>query len=218
MTQSNRYFLVLACVVVAMLACKKDDGDEMPPEVMVDEEVNVLDLDLENAAMARVEDLVLRDLTSPEPNYVNYGVVLTSEQLEQVQFGDKMFWQIDEDNLSDNIRGVVFSLFSPIVVQEGTAAQNLLGGAAERTFTMGADPLNNSEGDYLYQGVSFSILDRIDFNNTRAYFATEGTIKIEGTFPDLELTFDLVLEDDVRLLTARLEGTVQANFQVIENR
>ncbi len=218
MTQSNRYFLVLVCVVVAMLACKNDDGDEMPPEVMVDEEVNVADLNLENAAMARVEDLVLRDLTSPEPNYVNYGVVLTSEQLEQVQFGDKMFWQIDEDNLSDNVRGVVFNLYSPIVVQEGTAEQNLLGEAEERTFTMGADPLNNSEGDYLYQGVSFSILDRIDFNNTRAYFATRGTIKIEGTFPNLELTFDLVLEDDVRLLTARLEGTVQVSFQVIENR
>lgn len=218
MTQSNRYFLVLVCVVVAMLACKNDDGDETPPEVMVDEEVNVVDLDLENAAMARVEDFVLRDLTAPEPNYVNYGVVLTSEQLEQVQFGDKMFWQIDEDNLSDNVRGVVFNLYSPIVVQEGTAAQNLLGGAEERIFTMGADPLNNSEGDYLFQGVSFSILDQIDFNNTRAYFATQGTIKIEGTFPDLELTFDLVLEDDVRLLTARLEGTVQVSFQVIENR
>lgn len=215
---SNRWLLVLVCVVVASLSCKKDDGDEAPPEVMVDEALIVMDQGFVNGAMARVEDFVIRDLTSPEPTHVNYGMVLTSEQLEQVQFGEKTFWQIDEDNLSNYVTGVVFNLYSPIQVQGGTVSENLLGGANERTFTMSADPVNQSEGDYLYQEASFSILDRTDFNNTRAYFVTEGTIKIKGTFPNLEVTFDLLLEDDVRLLTGSLKGSVELNFPVIENR
>lgn len=217
MTQLNRYLLALMLLIVASLACKNDD-DDTPPEVVVDETLEVLDQGIVNGAMARVEDFVIKDLTSPDPTHVNYAVVLTSEQLEQVQFGEMTFWQLDEDNLSNRVTGVVFNLYAPIVVQEGTVSDNLLGGANERTFTMAADPVNNSEGDYLHDGAGFSILDRVDFNNTRAYFVSDGTIKVKGTFPDLEMTFDLLLEDDVRQLTGRLQGTIQLTFEVIENR
>ncbi len=217
MRNTNRLLLALICLIVASLSCKNDD-DDTPPEVMTDETLEVLDYRIVNGAMARVEDFVIKDLTSPDPTHVNYGVILTSEQLEQVQYGDKMFWQYDEDNLSNRVVGVVFNLYSPIVVQEGTAAQNILGGADERTFTMAADPVNNSEGDYLFDGASFAILDSEDFDNSRSYFATEGTIKVKGTFPDLEMTFDLLLEDDIRQLIGRLQGTIELTYQVIENR
>lgn len=217
MKSLNRYLLAFACLAAAFLACKNDD-EPAPPEVVVDEALTVGNQGLVNAGMVRVEDFIVRDFASETPTHVNYGLVMTSEQLVQVTYGDKNFWEIDQDNLSDYVTGVVFNVYAPIQVQGGTVSDNLLGGAAERTFTMAADPVSQSEGDYLYSEASFSILDSNDFNNTRAYFATEGTIKIKGTFPNLEVTLDLLLEDDVRLLTASLKGTISLTFQVIENR
>ena len=218
--QQIRFLMASLLALVTFMACNKDDGGDPIPQPAIDEAIGIADLQIQDAGLARVENLDPRNPSgSAAPTHVNYAVSLVNTDLVEVQFGESTFFQIDENDPSNVLIAVAFNIYSPIVTFGGGATANVLGGANERTFRLETFENRTQIGaeEYFFSGAALAILDRNDAANIRAYMVTEGTVTVSGSLPNLTFTFDLTFFDDVRNLTSTLTGSVTPSFRVIEN-
>lgn len=213
--------LLFTCALAASLACNKKDDQPIPgPTPAADLELHeTSDFNFADYGMARVEDLDPNDLSSDNPTHVNYGVAMVNTVLQEVEYGEKTFFQLDPNDQSEVLVGVVFNLYSLIEAQGGTAADNLIGSGAERTFAFAqysaTDP--KPTGNYFVEG-TLAILDKTNEQNIRSFIFTEGTITVSGQAPDFSIEFDVSMLDDVRNIEGAFTGTATGSFQIIENR
>jgi len=214
--KKQNYLLLLTLAWVLSLACNENDPIPDPqPEA---EALTTSDFNFRDMGIARVENLDPNDLGSVNPTHVNYSVVLSTADLDEVNFGGKTFFEVDLVSGDGGVTAVVFNLYAPITVDGGTAAENLLGGQNERVFNL-EDFASGGPSANSYFIANASIVKYV-FNRweqNRSFLFTEGTITLSGTSPDFTLDFDVNMNDNGRNIDGTFSGSTSGTFRVFEN-
>lgn len=220
--KNRNYLLPGALALVISLACNNSDPEPEPEPQPVQEDYAMNDQGWQDRGMARIEFLDPNDLDSQEPTHVNYATAIVNTDLIEIEQGEgdkrKRLFNLDPNDPTSVLRLISFNLYSPIAVEGGTAADNVLGGADERTFEFWfGDAGDTRPTGYFFDTAAFAILDKDDTDNIRSFFFTGGTVTISGSAPNFTLEINATAYDDVREITANISGSTTGTFRFIEN-
>ena len=220
--KKRNYLLLGALTLVISLACNDSDPEPEPEPQSTQENYAMPDLDWQDRGMARIEFLDPNDVDSQEPTHVNYATAIVNSDLIEIEVGEgdkrRRLFNLDPNDPTRVLRLISFNLYSPIVVEGGTAADNVLGGANERTFELwNGSATDTRPTGYFFDTAAFAVLDKDDTDNIRGFFFTEGTVTISGTAPNFTLTFDATAYDGVFNIEAKITGSTTGTFRILEN-
>lgn len=220
--KKQNYLMLFTLALAISLACNDSDPEPDPGPQPNLETYAMSDQGWQDRGMARIEFLDPNDLDSQEPTHVNYATAIVNTDLIETELGEgdkrRRLFDLDLNDPTRVLRLISFNLYSPIVVEGGTAADNVLGNANERTFEFWEGDAGDARPTgYFFDTAAFAVLDKDDTDNIRSFFFTGGTVTISGTAPDLTLEFSATAYDDVREIEATLTGSTTGTFRFIEN-
>ncbi len=209
-----KYTFLLAALMVVFISCEEEETFIIP-EV---DALNVEDSELAHAGLARFSDIREYYTDTIIHRYIQYNMTLSSEALKMVRVEDKDFWETHKPISQLEMTNMKLWLVSPVVVPQGTADENFLGEGTERLFRMTDEGPGEPETSYRIIDGSYWMQNYSNLDDYFSYKVTGGTVKVTGTLPRLKLVFNLQMEASITKKRGTLEGELELDFQVLENR